>query len=408
MISVEEARGLVMANLPPRRVVDCDFQDTLDRVLAEDIVAGTDIPPFCRSMMDGYAIRSADASVVPVQLVLIGESRAGKGFDAPLGMGQAVAIMTGAPVPRGADAVQAIEHSGISEDHRSVIILKAVKPGENITQVGAEVSRGDVVLEAGRFIGPPEVAILASLGVCRTRVFRPPRVATIATGDELVEPEHVPLPDQIRNSNAYSLRAQLRQIGIAAEYLGIASDNEDSLKAMMQEGLKRDVLIMTGGVSVGAYDRVKSTFREMGLTIIFEKVAMRPGKPTVFARTEDHILFGLPGNPLSTFVAFENFVRPALGYLCGFNTPGLPRIRGILGHDMKQHPGRTSFLPARAAWDPGGWKIDPIQWKGSADVFGFARGNALVIFPAGSSWMRSGESVEALLLPDYSARIAAS
>jgi molybdopterin molybdotransferase len=317
---------------------------------------------------------------------------------------ETVAIMTGAPVPEGADAVQMVEHSQRSGDGREVVILKPVKLGENIAPRGAEASTGDLVLEHGRVLGPAEIAVLATFGYTRVKVYTRPRVALIATGDELIDADQAPRADQIRNSNAHSLSGQLAQMGLGADYLGIGRDDKEELRRLMEMGLERDVLILTGGVSMGEYDFVKDIFEELGLQIFFTKVRMKPGKPTVFARKGDKLVFGLPGNPVSTFVAFENFVRPALGRLCGLAKPDLPRIQGELLRDMKQKPGRTAFLPAWVSGRENGWTIEPLRWKGSADIIGFSRCNATVIFPADRDCMRAGETVEAMLLPDFSLR----
>jgi molybdopterin molybdotransferase len=404
MISVEKALSLVLENLPSRSAEEVELRDAFGRVLAEDIVSPADFPPFHRSAMDGYAVRSEDAKLAPVVLTMKGISRAGCGYAAPLQEGQAVAIMTGAPVPEGADTVQALEQVLLSDDGTTVTLLKPVWPGENITSLGAEVRRGEVVLAREQFLGPPEVAVLSTLGRLRISVFRRPRVAILSTGDELVEPDQIPQSDQIRNSNAYSLQCQVRQLGVLPEYLGIAGDDEASLRSGIHRGLERDILIITGGVSVGAYDKVKDIFKASGLEIVFSKVAMRPGKPTVFARKGDKLIFGLPGNPISTFVSFENFVRPALGRLCGFKKPELPRITGILTKEIKQTTGRTSFLPAQVSWESNGWRICPLPYQGSGDIFGFSLCNAMIIFPSDRSQLNEGDDVEALLLPDYFSR----
>jgi len=216
-----------------------------------------------------------------------------------------------------------------------------------------------------------------------------------------VEVSESPRPDQIRNSNAYSLLGQLRLLGLDAEYLGIARDDKYDLQSVLARGLERDVVILTGGVSMGEYDLAKDAFLDSGLEILFSRVAMRPGKPTVFACRGSKLVFGLPGNPVSTFVAFENLVRPALGRLCGHKKPDLPRIRGELLRDLKQTPGRTSFLPSWVSVEEGRWTVEPLRWKGSADIIAFSRANAVVILPAETGFLAKGESVEAMLFPDY-------
>ena len=403
MIPVEKALELVLSHLPQRRAELVHLRDALGFVLSGSLVADTDIPPFDRASMDGYAVRSSDTRQAPAELVLAREIRAGGGLPGALKPGEAAAIMTGAPVPEGADAVQMVEQTKLSRGGRKVKILRPVAPGESIASRGVEAAAGDTVLEAGRLIGPAEMAVLAAFGFRSVRVWGRPSVSVLVTGDELVEAEDTPRPDQIRNSNAYSLTAQLRLMRIEPEYLGIVRDNRRKLSQAIKAGLERDVLIVTGGVSMGEYDFVKDVFRELGLDIVFSRVAMKPGKPTVFARSTDKLAFGLPGNPVSAFVAFENFVRPALGRLCGLERPELPRVRGRLALDLKQHPGRTAFLPAWVTIGPEP-TVEPLKWKGSADMIGFARANAAVIFPADREFLAKGEAVEAMLLPDYFVR----
>lgn len=401
MISIEEAYEIVLANLPPRRVERVDFQSALNRVLAEELCASMDIPPFNRAAVDGYALRAADVEVGPVDLELIGEVRAGSEASADMAPGQVMAITTGAPVPAGADALQMLEHARSSPDGRRVTILQPVVPGQNIVPQGAEAAIGDTVLEAGRMLGPAEIAVLATFGCTQAAVWRRPRVALLVTGDELVEVHETPRRGQIRNSNAYSLTAQLRYLGIEPEYLGIACDNPADLRRKVEEGLDRDAMVISGGASVGPYDFIKTIFKELEIKILFTRVAVRPGKPAVFGRKGDTLVFGLPGNPVSSLVSFENFVRPALGRLCGFTRPDLTRIEGELLSTIRQVPGRTAFLPAIASPGGKGWKVSPLPWKGSGDIIGFSRANALVIFPGERNLMVSGERAEALLLPDY-------
>jgi molybdopterin molybdotransferase len=403
MISIDDALRLMLDRLPARRVEPVAFAAARGRILAETVAADRALPPFRRSAVDGFAVRAADATSAPVRLRVVGESRAGAAAGVAVGPGEAVAIMTGAPVPEGADAIQMVEQTR-REGADAVVLEKRVKPGDHVTPVGFEARMGEVVLERGRLLGPAELAVAATVGRAQLEVYRRPTVALLATGDELVEVEISPGADQIRNSNAYSIAGQLRLLGIEGEYLGIVPDDPAELRRRIAEGLERDVLILTGGVSMGEYDFVKEIFEELGLEIVFTRVAMKPGKPTVFARKGDRLVFGLPGNPVSTFVAFENFVRPALGRLCGLDHPELPRIRGTLERDMKQVPGRTAFLPAWVVWRSEGWSVDPLRWKGSADVVGFSRANATVIFPAERDFMARGEQVEALLLPDHPLR----
>jgi molybdopterin molybdotransferase len=401
MISVEEALGILVSNLPARRVEQVQFQSALGRVLAENLVATSDIPPFDRSALDGYAVVAADVANAPVMLDVAGMSRAGGGIPGRIVSGQAMAIMTGAPVPEGADAVQMVELSQSSADGKKVEILKPVKAHENIAPRGSEARAGEVVLQSGHRVGPAEIAVLATFGYTQVKVFRRPSVAIIATGDELVEFDEAPRPDQIRNSNAYCLFSQLRLMGLDSDYLGIVRDDREQLRRMMLLGLERDVLIITGGVSMGEYDFVQDVFRDVGIEILFSKVAIKPGKPTVFARKGDRLVFGLPGNPISALITFECFVRPALGRLCGINAPELPRMRGELLAEVKHSPGRTAFLPAWVFWKDDGLKVEPLLWKSSADIVGFTGANATFIFPRNRELLSRGETVELMLLPDF-------
>ncbi len=404
MISMEEAMGILFANLPERKEEQIPFQLALGRVLAEDLVATSDIPPFHRSAVDGYAVFAADVENAPVELTVAGESRAGGGMPGKLKSGEAIAVMTGAPVPEGSDGVQMVELCQLLDGGRKVRILAPVKTKENIAPCGSEAKAGAVVLEAGHRVGPAEIAVLATFGYSQVRVYRKPTVAVFTTGDELVEFDQSPRQDQIRNSNAYCLSSQLRYMDLDVDYLGIVRDDKKDLRRKMLSGLERDVLIVTGGVSMGEYDFVQDVFQDLGLEILFSKVAIKPGKPTVFARKGDKLVFGLPGNPISALVTFECFVRPALGRICGMKQPELPRMKGELLADMKQSPGRTAFLPAWVFWKDDGWKVEPLPWKSSADIVGFTRANATFIFPKNRDFLSQGETVELMLLPDFFVR----
>src|SRR5688572_3396186 len=265
MISVDDALKLILDNLPAPRVEEVHFESALSFVLAETIRANRDVPPFRRASMDGYALRSADVAMAPAVLKCVGEIRAGADSSVHLQAGEAVAIMTGSPVPDGADAVQMVELTNNSANRATVQIQKSVKPGENITPQGHEARAGETALEAGRTVGPAELAVLATFGYSRVKVYARPRVALLATGDELVEISETPGPSQIRNSNAYSLSGQLRLMGINPDYLGIARDEKEHLRLRVEEGMKRDVLILTGGASMGEYDFVEEVFKELGL-----------------------------------------------------------------------------------------------------------------------------------------------
>ncbi|MDR0310662.1 MAG: molybdopterin molybdotransferase MoeA [Acidobacteriota bacterium] len=404
MISIEEALEILLRNIPAPKTERIPFYKSLGRVLAEDIVATSDIPPFNRATMDGFAVRSADVQNAPVELILGGEARAGGGIHERLRPGEAIYIMTGAPVPDGADAVQIVEVCPVSPCESKVTVMEPVAPGDNIAPKGREAMSGDVIIKAGRVAGPAEIALMATFGYAEARVYAKPSVAILSTGDELVEFDETPRADQIRNSNAYCLAAQLKLLGIEADYLGIARDEKEDLRGKILAGLERDVLIITGGVSMGEYDFVRDVFEELGVEILFSKVAIKPGKPTVFARKGNRLVFGLPGNPLSSMITFECFARPVLGRMCGIKRPELKRVQGVLLEDVRQTPGRTAFLPARIEWTSNGWSVRPISWKNSADMIGFSGANATLIFPGELAMLSRGETVEIMLLPDFFAR----
>jgi molybdopterin molybdotransferase len=406
MITVDQAQQLVVANLPPVSIEEVRFDLSLGRVLAERVVATSDVPPFDRAAMDGFAVRAEDLQNTPVELEIVGEVRAGQGDPGEIGPGQCRAIMTGAPLPDGADAVQMVEKTCRQGDR--VTILAAVRAGDHLTPKASEASAGTEVIEVGRVVGPAEIAVMATFGLSVVRVVSRPRVALLATGDELVDVSAEPGPGQIRNSNAWSLASQLRTLGVDPEILGVARDDRRDLSERIASGLGRDVLILSGGVSMGEYDLVPEVLRSLGVEVLFNRVAMKPGKPTLFGCKGHKLVFGLPGNPVSTFVAFENFVRPALGRLCGLRTPELPCVRGELLHYITQVPGRKAYLPARTRWTARGWTVEPLRLKGSADILGFSRADSLFVFPSEIDRLKQGETVEVLLLPDYYLRRAAA
>ncbi len=402
-LSVRSARHMVLQHCeqlagkqPVERVA---LVEGFQRVLAETVSLDSDQPPFARSMRDGFALRAEDVQTAPVALCCVGEVRAGEMSETVLKNGEAIQIMTGAPVPEGADAVVMVENTTRGSD-ALVRVLKPVRAGENIAPKGSERRAGDTVLRPGRRISTLEAAVLAATGRAEVLVYRRPVVAILATGDELVSVGEAPKAGQIRNSNSFSLYGQVLKNGATPLILETAKDNLPDLRRQIQRGLESDVLLVSGGVSMGKYDLVEPVFEELGVTVHFESVAMRPGKPTVFATWKDRWLFGLPGNPLSTFVAFELFVNPVLRALQGLPAGDLPVIRGQLQADVVERSGRSAFLPAQVSSGCGALEILPVTWKGSADVFGAVESNALLIVPAQASRLNRGEMVEALLFEE--------
>ncbi len=373
------------------------LDDALSRVLAGDVAADTDLPPFDRAAMDGYALRAEDVAGAPAALEVVGEVRAGQWPDLTVGPGQAARIMTGAPVPPGADAVQQVEKTQPLDEFR-VTILSAVAEGANVAPRGSEVRAGDVVLARGRVIDPAAIAVLASAGRARVRVARRPVVALLVTGDEIVEVSATPAPGQIRNSNGPAVAAQARLAGATVRLLGVAPDRQDAIAEALRAGLAADVLVVSGGVSAGDYDLVEPALLELGATFLFTKVAVKPGAPLVFGRRGATLVFGLPGNPVSAQVTFDLFVRPALLKMQGATVVSRPRVTVELLAGVKNRSGRKSHVPARVRFEGGRLVARPLRSMGSGDLAAHARANALVVIEADRLQAAAGETAEAVLL----------
>lgn len=363
----------------------------LGRTLAEDLTADRDYPPFARSARDGFAVRSVDAASAPTTLRVIGEARAGGFFDGNVGPGECVSIMTGAPVPEGADSVVMVEHTRL--EGSSVILLRTAAALDNISPLGSEAAAGRKVLSRGKAVGPGEMGLAASIGVAEARVFKQPEVAILPTGDELVPIEAAPRWFEVRNSNSASLAAQVRLAGGIARPLPIAPDNEEHLRRLILDGLDSDLLLLSGGVSAGKYDLVENVLAELGAEFYFTGVAIRPGKPLVFGRARGKFFFGLPGNPISTYVTFQLFARPVVRALGGapFEAPLFLGAR--LARAVKRREGLTAFIPAVAAQENGAPVAAPVEWQGSGDVAGFPAANCFLVLhpdrdsPAAGDWV---------------------
>ncbi len=347
MLEYDAALSEVLKRARPRPRETVDFRDALLRVLAADVRARRDIPPFDKSAMDGYAVRAADTAAAqagsPVTLAVSEDLPAGRVSRRALAAGQAARIMTGAPLPKGADAVVMVEDTERS-GRDGVLVRRSARPGDNIGRAGEDVRAGDVVLPKGRLVGPSEVGMLAALGAARVAVVRRPRVAVIATGDEIVEPWENPGPARIRNSNGHALFAQALVAGADVDYLGIARDTPASLRAAVRKARDVDVLVLTGGVSVGDYDLVKDELVGLGVKPVFWKVNIKPGRPTFFGAGGGRLVFGLPGNPTSAMVTFTLFVRPALDRMLAKAEPAPARAAALLDEEIRVKPGRTQFL----------------------------------------------------------------
>ncbi|HJU54324.1 MAG TPA: gephyrin-like molybdotransferase Glp, partial [Pyrinomonadaceae bacterium] len=373
MISVEEAIRIVKERTPKLAAERVALADAVGRVLAEEVVADSDLPPFDRAQMDGYAVRAADTSHTPASLRVVGESAAGRGWNNELKPGEAVRIMTGAPVPAGADSVQKVEVT--EESDGRVSVAEATSPGQFIVKRASEIKMGQTVLEAGEEINAARMAALASFGCALVGVGKRPRAAVLATGTELVAVNETPGADQIRDSNSYSLAAYAQLAGAQVERLPLAGDDPELLKREIATAAARsDVLVLSGGVSMGVYDFTKAALHALDAEIFFERVSLRPGKPTVFARIGSTLVFGLPGNPVSVSVTFNLFARTALRAMQGCKEAAMPEERAVLARGVKGSVERASYLPARLLTDEEGRLVaEPLKWGGSSDFVAFAR-----------------------------------
>jgi molybdenum cofactor synthesis domain-containing protein len=401
MISIVQAINLIRQKTHPLGTEDIRISDALNRVLAEDIIADSDLPPFDRAQMDGYAVRADDVANIPARLRIVGESAAGAGWHHEMKAGEAVRIMTGAPVPVGADAVQQVELTREVDRNAIVEILTPVEVGRSIVNRAAEIKAGETVLRAGDDINAAMIATLASFGYSEVKVGQRPRVAVMATGSELVDVDKKPARDQIRDSNNYTIAAYATLAGASVERLPLAGDDTEGLKRQIRAAAERsDVLITSGGVSMGVYDFTKAALKELGAEIYFERVALRPGKPTVFARLGNTLIFGLPGNPVSVAVTFNLFARTALRAMQGAKEPVLKEETAVLARDLKGSLDRESYLPALLRTDDNGTLLaEPLKWGGSSDFVAFARATALVNVPAGVT-LEKGQAVKVTRLPD--------
>lgn len=397
MISVDQAISIVLDRVEGLGSEIVTLEEAHRRILAEDVVADIDLPPFDRARMDGYAVRSADVTAAPANLRVIGEVPAGARFDGKIHSGEAVKIFTGAPIPEGADAVQKVEVTRAEGD--TVEILEAAAAGQFITRYASEIAAGEIAAKIGHEIGAAEMAVLASFGYSRVQVGRRPRVAVLSTGSELVDVSTKPAAAQIRNSNTYTLAAYAAQSGAVVGKLGIVEDTPEATRqALIRASDNCDIVITSGGVSMGDYDLVKAALMEIGAEIYFEKVSIRPGKPIVFARRGKTFFFGLPGNPVSTSVTFNVFVRPAIRKMQGDSAPSLAIVAAELSRPIKDSSSRRSFLPARFFVEAGHAMVEPLKWGGSSDLVSFMRATALIIVSEDLHEIGEGQLVDAMLL----------
>lgn len=399
MLTVEGALEHVAREARP---LDCESvvaAEAVGRVLAEDVVSDVNSPPHDKSIVDGYAVRSTDLSACPVTLTVLEEVVAGAVPTRPVAPGTATRIMTGAPVPDGADAIVMVENTEIraGEPQGVAIDSPPLAAGRNILRRGASLRQGDVVLRSGHLVRPVEIGLLSEVGRTSARVVRQPSVAVFSTGNELVPPRDRPSAGQIRNSNGPMLLAAVRRAGGKAIDLGIGRDDPDELHRLIAAGLSSDMLVMSGGVSAGVLDLVPGLLRELGVREVFHKVRIKPGKPVWFGVREapGHrtLVFGLPGNPASSLVGFELFVGPAIRALLGrpFAPPGTYAARLATG--FEHHGERATYYPARLTASDEGLVAEPLPWQGSADLRTLSQADGLIHFPPGERAYVPGDRV---------------
>jgi molybdopterin molybdotransferase len=381
------------------------------RVLAEVVVADRDIPPFSRSTRDGYAVRAADLTNLAARLKVIGEIKAGPAPSekSDLNPGETFSIMTGAPVPQGADAVVMVEYTSLQGN--LVEINKLVSAGENIVPQGAEAARGTVLLEKGMRLRETAIALAASVGKSRLQVFSRARIAVLTTGDEIVDVDSEPGPAQIRNSNSYSLATQIKQTGGEPVVLPIAPDEPHCLRQLIKQGLEADLLLITGGVSMGRYDLVEQVLAEIQAEFFFTGAKIQPGHPIVFGRIpistnsadakkkpSGKYFFGLPGNPISTMVTFELFARPMIEALAGISPQPLSFVHARLKSEVRVKTGLRRFLPAILSGPYENSQVELVPWHGSGDIAARSRSNCLAIIPPDQEYVAAGEWIAILPL----------
>ena len=399
MLSVDEALRRILGAVPMMPVVERRFTEALGHALAEPIVADEDLPPWANSGMDGFAVRAADLAnadpTSPARLHVVDDLPAGRAPSRSVGPAEAIRIMTGAPIPAGADAVAIVETSRPDGDH--VLIDKSVTLGANIRGAGENVRKGSTVLEAGRTLRPADIGLLASLGRVTVRVFERPTIAVLSSGDELVPPERTPGPGQIRDSNRFTIAAHLESLGYRALDLGNAADREEAIEALFRRAAaEADVIVSTGGVSVGDHDLTRTVLARLG-TMDFWRVAIRPGKPLAFGHIDGKPVFGLPGNPVSSLVVLDQFVRPALGRMAGRSRPDRPTWSATLEETLRRVPGRTEFIRAVIRWSDGRFLARSTGPQGSGILTSLSRANGFLIVPADVSELPAGATVDCQL-----------
>ena len=400
MISVEEALNRILTRIPVLGLEKVDIISSLGRVIGEDILAPRNIPPLDNSAMDGYAVRSADIKGAsrenPISLMVIEELPAGALPQRAPTKGEAVRIMTGAPIPPGADTVVMVEDT--EKAGQQVRVFQGVPPGENIRRAGEDVKKGDRVISKGSVIRAAEVGMLASVGRASVYVHQRPVVAILCTGDELVDVDEGIADHKIVSSNSYTLSAQVMECGALPLQLGIAKDTPEEIEEKLRQGLRADLILSSAGVSVGDYDLVKDVLGGIGFQMEFWGVAMRPGQPLAFGTIRGKPTFGLPGNPVSSMVSFEQFVRPSLLKMMGHKNLFRPVVEAILKENIRKKPGRRHFMRARVSLEEGRYVVTTTGPQGSGILNSMVEANGLLIVPEEETEIKAGEKVQVLIL----------
>jgi molybdopterin molybdotransferase len=398
MLSYEQARQIIIekvgAKKGPHATELLRSGDALSYVLAQEVKTDREYPPFNRATRDGYAVFAADAKA-GATLTLAGEIKAGDRVTKELLVETCVQIMTGAAVPSGADAVVMLEHA--TRDGETVRFERDTVSGQNVVPRGSEARAGQTLLTPGMRLGYAELALAGQVGALELKCAAKPRVAILSTGDEIVPVENVPGRFQIRNSNSVSLAAQVRLAGGKPILLGNAMDREDDLTAKIKRGLQEDLLVLSGGVSMGKYDLVENVLHALGAEFFFDAVAIRPGRPAVFGQCGGKFVFGLPGNPVSTMVTFELFVAPAMDLWSGMEARPLPLIEARLADPLHEKPGLRHFLPARLQGRGADMEVRALKWQGSGDIAALGKANGFVVVPPDRPAIEAGEKVEVLV-----------
>ncbi|MBI5683162.1 MAG: molybdopterin molybdotransferase MoeA [Deltaproteobacteria bacterium] len=408
MISVEQALDIILSDISVIGQERLPITLALDRVLAEDVVSTRDNPLWDNSAMDGYAVISEDTKGAsrdnPVILNVAGDLPAGYVAKNRLKNGEAIRIMTGAPVPEGADAVVMVEdterQSGVRSQKSEVKIFKEAKHGDNIRKAGEDFKKGDLLIKKSTVIRHIEIGVMAAIGKSFASVYQRPKVAVLATGDELVEVDEPLDKGKIGNTNSYILSAQIRACGAEPVYIGIARDRREDLKEKLKIASKSDCIVSSGGVSVGDFDLVKDVLREMGTEMRFWKVAMKPGKPLAFGIINGKPCFGLPGNPISSLVVFEQFVRPSILKMLGRTNIYRKTLMAVLTKDIKKKADRTHFVRAVLRTEGDKYYAEPLEGQGSGMLASFVSSNCLIVLPREETVFKKGDLVRTQLIDD--------